>query len=81
MGKFDQFAFSAQPSFDEAATRKAFSQAVPLKTLVIFCYDPRAAEILNAVAKLFDDEVYPGEHPTWLAPSVEGKELFIGRRL
>jgi len=20
----------------------------------------------------------PGEHPTWLAPSVEGKELFIG---
>jgi len=61
MGKFDQFAFSAQPSFDEAATRKAFSQAVPLKTLVIFCYDPRAAEIPNAVAKLFDDEVYPGE--------------------
>ena len=61
MGKFDQFAFSAQPSFDEAATRKAFSQAVPLKTLVIFCYDARAAEILNAVAKLFDDEVYPGE--------------------
>jgi hypothetical protein len=39
--------------------RKAFSQAVPLKTLVIFCYDPRAAEIPNAVAKLFDDEVYP----------------------
>src|SRR4029077_1803279 len=61
MGKFDQFAFSAQPSFDEAATKKAFSQAVPLKTLVIFCYDARAAEILNAVAKLFDDEVYPGE--------------------
>jgi carbonic anhydrase len=28
---------------------------------VIFCYDPRAAEIPNAVAKLFDDEVYPGE--------------------
>src|SRR6266481_9276 len=23
----------------------------------------------------------PGEHPTWLAPSVEGKELFIGWRL
>jgi carbonic anhydrase len=28
---------------------------------VIFCYDPRAAEIPNAVVKLFDDEVYPGE--------------------
>jgi len=61
MGKFDRYAFSAQPSFDEAATRKAFSKAVPLKTLVIYCYDPRAAEIPNAVAKLFGDEVFPGD--------------------
>jgi hypothetical protein len=33
-----------------------------------------------------DRQIHPngcfaGEHPTWLAPSVEGKELFIGRRL
>ena len=61
MGKFDRYAFSAQPSFDEAKTRKAFSQAVPLKTLVIYCYDPRAAEIPRAIAKLFADEVFPGE--------------------
>jgi carbonic anhydrase len=61
MGKFDRYAFSAQPSFDEAATRTAFSKAVPLKTLVIYCYDPRAAEIPNAVAKLFGDEVFPGD--------------------
>ena len=61
MGKFDRYAFSAQPSFDEAETRKAFSHAVPLKTLVIYCYDPRAAEIPDAVAKLFGDEVFPGE--------------------
>ena len=60
MGKFDRYAFSAQPAFDEAETRKAFSQAVPLKTLVIYCYDPRAAEIPDAVAKLFGDEVFPG---------------------
>ena len=60
MGKFDRYAFSAQPSFDEAATREAFSHAVPLKTLVIYCYDPRAAEIPSAVAKLFRDEVFPG---------------------
>jgi carbonic anhydrase len=60
MGKFDRYAFSAQPSFDEAATRKAFSRAVPLKTLVIYCYDPRAAEIPTAVAKRFCDEVFPG---------------------
>ena len=61
MGKFDRYAFSAQPSFNEAATREAFSRAVPLKTLVIYCYDPRATEIPDAVAKLLGDEVFPGE--------------------
>jgi carbonic anhydrase len=61
MGKFDRYAFSAQPSFDEGKTRKAFSKAVPLKTLVIYCYDPRATEIPNAIAKLFGNEVFPGE--------------------
>jgi len=61
MGKFDRYAFSASPAFDEAATRRAFARAVPLKTLVISCYDPRASEIPNAVAKLFGDEIFPGE--------------------
>ena len=61
MSKFDRYAFSAQPSFNEAATREAFSHAVPLKTLVIYCYDPRAVEIPDAVAKLFGDEVFPGD--------------------
>jgi carbonic anhydrase len=61
MGKFDHYTFSAQPSFNEAATRKAFSRAVPLRTLVIYCYDPRATEIPDAVAKLLGDEVFPGE--------------------
>jgi carbonic anhydrase len=61
MGKFDRYALSAQPSFNEAATREAFSHAVPLKTLVIYCYDPRAAEIPDVVAKLLGDEVFPGE--------------------
>lgn len=60
MGKFDRYAFSASQSYDEAEIRKAFSQAVPLRTLVIHCYDPRAAEIPNAVAHLFD-EVFPGQ--------------------
>lgn len=61
MGKFDQYAFSANPSFHEATMREAFSHAVPLKTLVIFCYDPRAADIPHAVAALFGDEVFPGQ--------------------
>jgi carbonic anhydrase len=60
MGKFDRYAFSAQPSFNETETRKAFAKAVPLRTIVIYCYDPRAVEIPNAVAKLFG-EVFPGE--------------------
>ena len=29
MSKFDRFAFSANPEFDEARTRVAFSKAVP----------------------------------------------------
>jgi carbonic anhydrase len=61
MGTFDRYAFSASPSFDEAATREAFSRAVPLKTLVIYCYDPRAAEIPQAVAERLGDEVFPGQ--------------------
>jgi carbonic anhydrase len=61
MSKFDKYAFSASPSFDEAATRKAFSQAVPLKTLVIYCYDPRATEIPTAVADWLGGEVFPGK--------------------
>jgi carbonic anhydrase len=61
MGKFDKYAFSANPSFDEAETRRLFSQAVPLKTVVVYCYDPRAADIPNAVAARFDGEVFPGQ--------------------
>ena len=61
MGRFDQYAFSAAPSYNEAETRKAFSKAVPLRTLVIHCYDPRARDIPNAVADLLGSEVFPGE--------------------
>jgi carbonic anhydrase len=60
MGKFDRYAFSASPTFDEAATREVFAQAVPLQTLVIYCYDPRAAEIPEVVANRLG-EVFPGE--------------------
>ena len=61
MSQFERYGFNASPSFNEATTREAFSKAVPLKTLVIYCYDPRAVEIPNAVAKLFDREVFPGQ--------------------
>lgn len=60
MSSFAKFAFSAADDYDEAATREAFSHAVPLRTVVIYCYDPRATEIPQLVAKFFDD-IYPGE--------------------
>lgn len=60
MTNFDAYVFSKQPGFDEAATRTEFKKAVPLKTVVIYCYDPRAAGIPDAVAKAMSDEVYPG---------------------
>src|SRR5215831_17935614 len=56
---FDVYAFCKQPGYDEAAVRKEFAKAVPLKTVVVYCYDPRAVGIPEAVAKRFG-EVYPG---------------------
>lgn len=64
MSRFDRYAWSASPAFDEAATRKAFSRAVPLRTVVIHCYDPRAVGIPKAVAERLADEVFPGEIQT-----------------
>jgi carbonic anhydrase len=32
-----------------------------MKTLVIYCVDPRASDVPEVVAKYFGDEVYPGE--------------------
>lgn len=58
---FDAYAFSKQPGFVETEVRKLFKQAVPLRTVVIYCYDPRATNIPRAVAKAMSGEVYPGE--------------------
>ena len=59
--EFDTYAFSKQPGFVETEMRKAFKQAVPLRTVVVYCYDPRAVNIPHAVAKALPGEVYPGE--------------------
>ena len=57
--EFDPYVFSKQPGFDERAFRRAFATAVPLRTVVVYCYDPRAVGIPAAVAKEFG-EVFPG---------------------
>jgi carbonic anhydrase len=60
--KLDQFVFSAKPGFDEPGFRKLFAQAINLKTIVIHCFDPRASEVPDVVARHLPDEVYPGEN-------------------
>src|SRR5262250_2885178 len=59
--ELDRYAFSKQPGFVEAEMRKRFKQAVPLRTVVVYCYDPRAVNIPHAVAKAMVGEVYPGD--------------------
>ncbi|HZX90578.1 MAG TPA: carbonic anhydrase [Rudaea sp.] len=56
----DTYAFSRQPGYVESAVRQEFAKAVPLRTLVVYCYDPRAVGIPAAVAREFG-EVYPGQ--------------------
>ena len=57
---FDAYVFSKQPGYHEPTVRKEFAKAVPLRTVVIYCYDPRAVGIPAAVARRFD-EVHPGD--------------------
>jgi carbonic anhydrase len=61
MSGFSNYEYRKQPGFD-MNTFEGANQAIPMKTLVIYCLDPRAAEIPVAVAKHFGDEVYPGEN-------------------
>jgi len=60
-GEFDRFVYSQSMGYDEPKMRMAFKNAVPLRTIVIFCYDPRAAQIPFVLAEIWPDEVYPGE--------------------
>ena len=61
MSKYSEYEYRKQPGFD-MSTFEGANQAIPMKTLVIHCFDPRAAEIPQAVAAYFGDEVYPGEN-------------------
>lgn len=68
---FDQYTFSKLPGFVESEMRKEFKKAVPLRTIVVYCYDPRAVNIPHIVAKAMPDEVYPGE----IVTDREGKKI------
>ena len=60
MSRFSNYEYRKQPGFD-TNTFAGANQAIPMKTLVIHCVDPRAVKIPRAVAEHFGDEVYPGE--------------------
>lgn len=61
MSHFSQYEFRNYPGFDQN-TFEDFNWAIPMKTLAIYCFDPRAADIPDALAKHFGDEVYPGDN-------------------
>jgi carbonic anhydrase len=61
MTKYAEYEFRTQPWFDEDHFN-GFNQAIPMKTMVIHCFDPRASDIPQKVAEFFGDEVYPGEN-------------------
>jgi carbonic anhydrase len=61
MSQYSAYEYRTQTGFDMNTFEGAY-QAIPMKTLVIHCFDPRAAEIPQAVAAYFGDEVYPGEN-------------------
>ena len=60
MQNLDTYVFSQQLDYHEPTVRKKFAKAVPLRTVVIYCYDPRAVGIPAAIAREFG-EVYPGD--------------------
>jgi hypothetical protein len=80
MGKFSNYEYRKQPGFD-MNTFEGASQAIPMKTLVIHCFDPRAVEIPQAVAEYFGDEVYMEKSSrTKMAPELDPREYCLSRR-
>jgi carbonic anhydrase len=61
MSKFSDYEYRKQPG-SEMNTFEGVNQAIPMKTLVIYCFAPRAAEIPQAVVEYFGDDVYPAEN-------------------
>ncbi|MDT0541384.1 carbonic anhydrase [Streptomyces lonegramiae] len=61
MSGYTEFTFQGQPGYDEAAAREIIASVIPVRTIAMYCFDPRAAGAAKAVADYFGDEVYPGE--------------------
>lgn len=61
MSNFAEFTFRGLPDYSEQAAREIVTGSIPVRTIVMYCFDPRAAGAAQAVADHFGDEVYPGE--------------------
>jgi carbonic anhydrase len=61
-GKYTELETGTQPWVDESKF-DGFNFAIQMKSLVIYCVDPCAPDIPQAVAKYFNDEIYPGAMP------------------
>ncbi|MGV9385927.1 hypothetical protein ACWDRB_59685 [Nonomuraea sp. NPDC003707] len=61
MSNFVEFTFRGQPGYSEPAVREIVTSSIPVRTIAIYCFDPRAAGVAQAVADYFGDEVYPGD--------------------
>ena len=61
MTNYREFEFRTQPWFDQSwfgrSNFQGFSQFIPMKTIVIHCFDPRASEIPQAVADYLISEM------------------------
>jgi len=57
MTKYNEFEFRTQPWFDQSwfdrSNFQGFSKFIPMKTIVIHCFDPRASEIPPGSGRLF----------------------------
>lgn len=60
-GGFDKYIFSKAPNFNEAGFYRAFRKAAPIRTMVVYCMDPRCIRVPEVVADAMPGEVYPGE--------------------
>jgi pimeloyl-ACP methyl ester carboxylesterase/carbonic anhydrase len=58
---FGRYVFSKAPGFTDEGFYRAFKKAVPIRTMVVNCMDPRCVRVPEVVAKAMPGEVYPGE--------------------
>jgi hypothetical protein len=76
MGKFSDYEYRNQPWFD-MNTFEGANQAIPMKTLVIYCFDPRAVEIPQG-ATLRCAAAPVRSRPPLIIPGSGGRTLFEG---